>query len=621
METFLEFAFIYLVAAVVTVPLAKRFGLGAVLGYLVAGALIGPQMLRLVDGKASGVGSVAEFGVVMMLFLVGLELQPRLLWKMRAQLVGLGGLQVFGTALVLAGAGYALHLGWRVPVAVGLILAMSSTAIVLQSLQERGLFDTGAGQASFAVLLFQDVSVIPILAILPLLAVHPAGASAALHDGDGWLNHLSGGARAAVAIAAMVGVVVVGRYVVNPVFRAIASTRLRDLFTAAALLLVISVALLMHLLGLSPALGTFLAGVVLADSEFRHEMEADIEPFKGLLLGLFFMSVGSAIDFHLIATQPVRIVGLVLAFMAAKALVLFALGRVFKLSTPDRWLFALALCQGGEFAFVLLSFVVTQGVLSPAQAAPLVAAVAMSMAIAPLLFLLYAKVIAPRFAANKAARRADDPIHAEESGVIIAGFGRFGLVVGRMLQVNGFTATVLDLDPAQVDTIRKLGLKVFYGDATRLELLEAAGVSRARIFIIAIDNEDQSVALAGTLRRHYPHLRIMARAIGRIHTYRLMKVGVTEVYRETLDSSLSLAVDALRGLGMRGHQAWRAAKKFKVHDEQAVRSLAEFWDQEDETYFSETRRTIVALEQLFERDRGQTVGPDDAWDAPVPREK
>lgn len=619
MEPFLLHAFVYLVAAVAMVPLAKRFGLGAVLGYLVAGAVIGPHCLGFIGRQGSSVASVAEFGVVMMLFLVGLELQPRLLWKMRAQLLGLGGLQVFGTAAVIAGLGAALGFGLKVSFAAGLILAMSSTAIVLQSLQERGLFKTPAGQSAFAVLLFQDVSVIPIFAILPLLAVSGAvSAEGAGETHPGLIASFPGWLQALIVLAAVAGVVAAGRYVVNPAFRAIAGTKLRELFTAAALLLVVSVALGMHQLGMSPALGTFLAGVVLADSEFRHELEADIEPFKGLLLGLFFISVGAGIDFVLIGGQPGKIALLVLAFMTVKAVVLYSLGRSFKMETPDCWLFALSLAQGGEFAFVLLSFVVDHGVLTRDQASPLVAAVALSMALTPLLFLAYEKLIAPRWSRKKAPERATDTIESHDYPVIIAGFGRFGLVVGRMLQVNGFSATILDLDPAQVDIIRRLGMKVFYGDATRLELLQAAGAEKAKLFIIAIDDEERSVALAEVVRKHFPNLRILVRASGRIHAFRLLRIGVTEVYRETLDSSLRVAVDALRALGVRGYQAERAAKKFRIHDERVVRELADFWEKDEEIYFGEARRLVVAVEQAFASDREKLAeATDEGWDTPA----
>ncbi len=621
MDSLLFQAFIYLVAAVVAVPVAKRLGLGSVLGYLLAGILIGPHVLKLVGGGGGDVMHFAEFGVVMMLFLVGLELQPALLWRMRAQLLGLGGLQVFGTALVIAGIGTALGLGFRLSLAAGLILAMSSTAIVLSSLQERGQLKTPGGQASFAVLLFQDIAVIPIFALLPLLAVATPGAaadSAAAHSASA-IAHLSGWAQAGVTLAAVAAIVVAGRFLLNPLFRAIARTGLRELFTAAALLLVIGVSLVMQLVGLSAALGTFVAGVVLANSEYRHELESDIEPFKGLLLGLFFITVGAGIDFGLFRTSPGLIASLVFALLAVKFLVLFALSRVFKLAAPAGLLFAFALAQGGEFAFVLLTFVVNQQVLTAAQAAPLTATVALTMALTPLLFLLNEKLIQPRFArATGPAREADaiDPA-THENPVIIAGFGRFGHIVGRLLRANGVGTTVLDLDADQIEIIRRLGIKVFYGDATRLDLLHAAGAARAKLIVIAIDDEAKAVALAETVRKHFPQLKIFARASGRVHAYEFQKRGITTFYRETLGSSLDLGVDVLRALGFRAHQAHRAAQLFKTHDEMAVRDLAQHWEN-DAVYFNEARRHIEAFDRMFANDAAETRARADRGWEPIP---
>ncbi|MEO7598614.1 MAG: monovalent cation:proton antiporter-2 (CPA2) family protein, partial [Opitutus sp.] len=596
-ESMLLHAFIYLLAAVVSVPLAKRLGLGSVLGYLLAGVLIGPHVLSLVGGRSGDVMHFAEFGVVMMLFLVGLELQPALLWKMRARLFGLGGLQVAGTAAVIAAIGYALGLGTRVPFAAGLILAMSSTAIVLQSLQERGKLKTPGGEAAFAVLLFQDIAVIPILALLPLLAIAGKGGSIDPATATG-IARLPGWAQASVIVAAVVGIVLIGRYVVNPLFRAIAKTEIRELFTAAALLLVIGVSLLMQMVGLSAALGTFVAGVVLANSEYRHELEADIEPFKGLLLGLFFITVGAGIDFGLMREQPGLIAQLVLALLAIKFVVLLVLSRIFKLATPDGMLFSFALAQGGEFAFVLLSFVVDHRVLTRAEAEPLVAAVALSMAVAPLLFVFNERIVQPRFSRPRGPAREPDVIDGGDNPVIIAGFGRFGHVVGRLLRANGVGTTVLDLDADQVEIVRRLGMKVFYGDATRLDLLHAAGAARAKTIVIAIDGEDKAVQLVELVQKNFPKLKIFARAVGRVHAYEFQKRGVMTFYRETLGSSLDLGVDVLRDLGMPLQQAERAAQIFKKHDEQSVRELAKFWE-DDETYFKNARQNIEAFEQMF----------------------
>ena len=611
-------AFVYLAAAVVSVPLARRFGLGSVLGYLLAGVLIGPHVLGVTGERSGDVMQFAEFGVVMMLFIVGLELQPARLWQMRAQLFGLGGLQVAGTAAAVAAIGAACGLGLRVPLAAGLILAMSSTAIVVQSLQERGQLKTPGGEAAFAVLLFQDISVIPILALLPLLA---AKAPAAAGPAAGQVNGLAAwpGWAQALVIAAAVGLVVfAGRHVVNPLFRAIARTGLRELFTAAALLLVVGVSVAMELVGLSAALGMFVAGVVLANSEYRHELEADIEPFKGLLLGLFFISVGASIDFHLLATHPGAIAGIVLALQVVKFAVLFVLSRVFRLTTPDGLLFSFALAQGGEFAFVLLSFVVDRQVLTRAEADPLVAAVALSMAVAPLLFLLNEKLVQPRFARAATPERAADRIDPQDNPVIIAGFGRFGHIVGRLLRANGVGTTVLDLDAEQVEIVRKLGIKVFYGDATRLDLLQAAGAARAKLIVIAIDHEDKAIELVELVQKHFPQLKIYARAAGRVHAYEYQRRGVLTFYRETLGSSLDLGIDVLRELGMPAHQATRAARRFKRHDESSVRELAQYWE-DDEAYFKNARQHIEAFEQMFASDGPGRIGEGDrGWDPAPP---
>ena len=600
-------AFIYLLAAVITVPLAKRFGLGSVLGYLLAGVVIGPHVLGIVGDPAGDVMHFAEFGVVMMLFLVGLELQPAVLWKMRTQLLGLGGLQVVGTAVVIAAIGYGLGYGMRVSTAAGLILAMSSTAIVLQSLQERGKLKTPGGEAAFSVLLFQDMAVIPVLAILPLLATDQADAAGAAPEG---MAALPGWEQALVIVAAVAGIVLAGRYVVNPLFRAIAKTQLRELFTAAALLLVISVSLIMQKVGLSAALGTFVAGVVLANSEYRHELEADIEPFKGLLMGLFFISVGAGIDFALMGAHPGAIAGLVLALLAVKFAWLFVLSRVFKLATPEGMLFSFALAQGGEFAFVLLSFVVNHRVLTRAEAEPLVAAVALSMAATPLLFLINERWVQPRFARARGPVRPADTIEAGDNPVIIAGFGRFGHVVGRLLRANGVGTTVLDLDADQVEIVRRLGIKVFYGDATRLDLLQAAGAARARAIVVAIDGEDKAVQLVELVQKHFPGLKIFARAAGRVHAYEFQKRGVMTFYRETLGSSLDLGIDVLKELGMPESEAKSAALIFKQHDEKSVRDLARYWE-DDEAYFKNARQNIEAFEQMFASDtqRGH-LAPD-----------
>lgn len=595
-------AFIYLAAALVAVPFAKRLGLGSVLGYLLAGVAVGPFVLGLVKGGGD-VMHFAEFGVVMMLFLIGLELRPALLWRMRVPILGLGGLQIAVTALVLGTVALVFGLTIKPALAVGLILAMSSTAIVLQSLGEKGLLKSPGGEASFAVLLFQDIAVIPILAVMPLLANLPAPAVAdhAAH-GSGGLAALSGWQHTALVVGSIIVMVIAGRFLLRPFFRYIASTRLREMFTATALFIVIGIAMLMQKLGLSPALGTFIAGVVLAESEYRVQLEADIEPFKGLLLGLFFIAVGAGIDFSLMARQPAAIAQIVFGLIALKFLVLLALGRGFRLRASDAFLFASALAQGGEFAFVLLSFATAEAVLSPEAASLLIAAVALSMAAAPLLLLINDKLVQPLFCTCKPERTADE-IDEHDSPVILAGFGRFGHIVGRLLRANGVPTTVLDNDADQVETLRRFGMKSFYGDASRLDLLQSAGAGRARLFILAIDDEAKSIQIVKMVQRHFPELRIHARATSRQHAYELLRLGVTQVHRETLGSALDLSVEALRELGFDPERARRAAGIFRDHDEAAVREMAQLKG-DLEAYVSAARQHTLNLERALQADTG-----------------
>ncbi len=609
-------AFVYLAAAVVAVPIAKRLGFGSVLGYLLAGVIVGPFVFNLVGEKGQDILHFAEFGVVMMLFLIGLELEPSRLWRLRGPIFGLGGLQVTVTAAAIMGCGLAFGLGWKPALAVGLTLALSSTAIVLQTLNEKGLMPTRGGRSAFAVLLFQDIAVIPILALLPLLAT---GAGGPVHDGGHggttWVEGMPGWAQTVAVLIAVGVVVLAGRFLVSPAFRIIGRTRLRELFTAAGLLLVIGIALLMSRVGLSPALGTFLAGVVLANSEYRHQLETDIEPFKGLLLGLFFIAVGASIDFQLIGAEPARIAGLVAGLILLKLVILLVLGRLFRLSLDQNLLFGFALAQGGEFAFVLFAFASRSGVLEERIVAPLIAAVAVSMAAAPLLMLLNEKLIQPRFGTHETEAREPDAFD-EENPVIIAGFGRFGNVIGRLLLANGVGTTVLDVDSDQVDMLRKLGLKVFYGDAGRADLLRAAGAERAQVLIVAVGGREKVLEIVNTAREHFPQLAILCRVSGRRHAYELLEAGVTHVYRETLDSSLQVGIDALCQLGFRRHQAIRAARKFRRHDEDSVRELAGMW-KDREAYLVRAREIIYSVEQLIRDEVRQGRHPDldAAWDS------
>jgi monovalent cation:proton antiporter-2 (CPA2) family protein len=612
-------AFVYLAAAVVAVPIAKRLGLGSVLGYLMAGIAIGPFGLNLVGQGGQDIMHFAEFGVVLMLFLIGLELDPSLLWRMRAPILGLGGLQVTVTAAAIALCGIGLGLAWPSGLAIGLTLALSSTALVLQTLSEKGLMPTRAGQSSFSVLLFQDIAVIPILALLPLLAVdgvaHAAGHGGANHGATTWVEGMPGWAQTLAVLGAVGAVILAGRFLVVPAFRIIARTRLRELFTAAALLLVIGIALLMSRVGLSPALGTFLAGVVLANSEYRHQLETDIEPFKGLLLGLFFIAVGASIDFHLIVGDPELIAGLVAGLVVLKLAVLLLLGRLFKLSLDQNLLFGFALAQGGEFGFVLFSFAAQYGVLAADLVATLIAAVAVSMAMTPLLMLVNEKLVQPRFGTRETVEREADAIQ-EENPVIVAGFGRFGHLVGRFLLASGVGTTVLDVDSDQVDMLRKLGLKVFYGDASRVDLLRAAGADKAKALIVAVDGKEKTLEIVRTAQENFPHLRILARAYGRQHAYDLLEAGVELVYRETLDTSLRVGMDALCELGFRRHQALRAARKFRRHDEASLRELAGM-RRDRRTYMVRAREIIQTVEQLVrsEVEQGRHPELDAAWDS------
>jgi glutathione-regulated potassium-efflux system ancillary protein KefC len=585
---------VYLLAAVVAVPLAKRLGLGSILGYLLAGTVIGPYVLGLVGESSHGVMHIAEFGVVMMLFLIGLELRPALLWQLRRTILGLGGCQVGGTALVITAVALACSLSWKASLAIGLVLAMSSTAIALQSLGEKGQLKTPGGEASFSILLFQDIAVIPVITLMPLLADLPKSPRATDHSAPGAaaLGSLPGWQQTLLVLGAIAGLVFAGRYV--------AATRLRELFTAATLLLVVAIVLLMQKVGLSPALGTFLAGVLLPDSEYRVQLETDLEPFKGLLLGLFFISVGATIDFSLVASKPGIVALLVAALIAVKLGVLYSVGRLFRLEPGQGWLLAFALAQGGEFAFVLFSYATQQSVLHPGVANLLVAAVALSMATAPLLLLLHDRVVLPRFQIHP-VQREPDAIDEHDNPVILAGFGRFGHIVGRLLRASGIGTTVLDHDPDQVELLRRFGLKSFYGDASRLDLLHAAGAERARLFILAIDDEEKARQIVKMVQKQFPNLKILARAISRQHAYDLLNLGVPEVFRETLGSALDLGVAALRSVGMDDHRAHRAAQLLREHDEASVRDMARL-DSRSEVYVSRAHQHSENLLRALQSD-------------------
>lgn len=616
-DTFFFQALVYLTAAVVSVPIAKKIGLGSVLGYLIAGVIIGPTVLGLIGTEGQDIMHFAEFGVVMMLFVIGLELEPSLLWRMRNSIVGLGGLQVALTSLVIFIISIALGISWQAALALGMTLSLSSTAIVLQTMNEKGLMKSSSGQSSFSVLLFQDIAVIPMLAIFPLLATQVVQSG---EDHQTLVGSLPGWAQTLVVLGAVALIIVGGRFLIRPVFRFIAQTRMLEIFTAASLLLVISIAVLMTQVGLSPALGTFLAGVVLANSEYRHELISDIEPFKGLLLGLFFISVGASINFQLIIDSPLLIASLVVLLMTIKGLVLFISGKFFRISTDQNLIFSVALSQVGEFAFVLFSFAAQNSIIDSNIINVMVAVVALSMAMTPIVIVLNEKLILPRFGTKEKDERESDTVD-EENPVIIAGFDRFGNTVGRLLKANGIGTTVLDFDSDRVDVLRKLGLKVYYGDASRHELLHAAGAEKAKIIVIAFEDPEKNLALVHTIQKHYPHLKILVRSIDRSDANKLLTSGVNEVYRETLDTSLRLGIDVMRMLGIRAHRAHRAAKIFIKHDENALRELALIHKDKKE-YLNAAKQYIAELEEIIQADSSDPdLERDAGWDAETLREE
>lgn len=592
----------------------RRLGLGSVLGYLIAGMLIGPSVLGFIRNGGADLMHAAEFGVVMMLFLIGLELEPALLWRLRRSILGLGGLQVVVTALMLSAGAIAVGLVWQQALALGLVLSLSSTAIVLQSVQEKGLMQQPIGQKAFSVLLFQDIAVIPMLALFPLLANLPKPGAVASHDSSLWLHGLPAWWQALFTLGAILLVIVAGRYLVRPLLRMVAKTRQREVFTATALLIVIAIAVLMMQVGLSPALGTFLAGVVLANSEYRHELESDLEPFKGLLLGLFFIAVGASIDFRLLAQQPLLVAGLVGGIMVFKILVLGVLGRKSGLSGQDVIWFAGSLSQVGEFAFVLLTFTMQQGILPENITTLMVAVVAITMAVTPLLLLGLEKLVLPRLlpAVPEGEQRAADVIETEHP-VIIAGFGHFGNTVGRFLRAHKVGMTILDNDADRVELLRRMGFKVYYGDASRAELLAAAGAERARLIIIALEPAAKRLELIETIKKHFPNLRMLVRASHRYDAYDQMNAGMLHIYRETLDTSLRVGVDALRFLGHRSYTTQRAARFFHRFDEASLRKLSAIRDPDD--YVVSAREKIEELEALLQADLNHLLDDvERGWD-------
>jgi CPA2 family monovalent cation:H+ antiporter-2 len=611
-------AIIYLAAAVIFVPIAKKIGLSSILGYLFAGIIIGPFVLGLIGQRGEDIMHFAEFGVVMMLFLIGLELDPYKFWKMRKFILGMGSIQVFGTTFLITLATYSLFgWTWQTALAVGLALSLSSTAIVLQTLKEKGLSNTSMGRASFAVLLFQDISVIPILAFIPLLA--SADLAENLITNKSFISEFAGWLKTLIVFATIGLVYVSGKFLVVPFLHMIAKTRLQELFTATALLLVLGVSYLMQLVGLSPALGAFMAGVVLANSEFKHELEGDIAPFKGLLLGLFFIGVGASINFDLIIENPVFILVSVLVLTLIKFLVLFGVGKLYKKSNDQNLLFSIGLSQAGEFGFVILSFGMQISIVQTTIANQTLAVIALSMLLTPFLLLINEKWIDPNFGVKETVDDKVTPID-DHKEVIIAGFGHFGSTIGRLLRANGVNATILDHDSERVDMLRKIGFKVYYGDATRKELLEAAGIANAKLFIAAIDNPTVNLTMVELIRKNYPHLKILSRARNRVDAFELLEHGVNQFYRETLYTAVHLGVDALVEMGHRKYSATRQGQRFIKYDDETTRRIAS--KRHDKMAFLATMKDELEMQEELLKNDLQTnfKASDHAWDSSVLKE-
>jgi glutathione-regulated potassium-efflux system ancillary protein KefC len=600
---FLYSALIFLACAVVFVPICQRLGLGSVLGYLLGGIAIGPWGFGLI-ANVEDILHFSEFGIVLFLFLIGLELEPKRLWSLRVPIFGLGTLQVLLNTIAFTGAGILLGWSWQTSLLAGMGFALSSTAIALQVLKEKNTLQSKAGNSAFSILLFQDIAVIPMIAILPLLVLNSGVGEQAVNADPKWVGLLR---MAGIFIA----VIFVGRLATRPVLRIVASTRLREIFTAFALLLIVAMSALMQFLGLSMGLGAFVAGVLLADSEYRHALETDIEPFKGLLLGLFFISVGMSIDIGSVRESPLLIAGMVAAIMATKFTIHYGLGRMFGLGRGPTPHFSLVLSQVGEFAFVLFASAKAVGVLDGHTAAPLVAATALSMLMSPIALAGFDKWLAPRL--DKKSKPEPDVIENSHPEVIIAGFGRFGQIIGRLLYANGIGATVLDHEPDQIELLRKFGFKIYYGDATREDLLHAAGARDAKILVVAIDDAEASIKLVDLAKKEFPNLRIYARARNVQHVYQLLERKVEVIERETFEASLRLGRGVLQGLGWPAHPAWVAANTFRDHNNQIIHEMSSMRASQEDL-ISYVKQSRLDLEKMFEREKQRRQNAEAGWD-------
>ncbi|WP_089153109.1 monovalent cation:proton antiporter-2 (CPA2) family protein [Algoriphagus marinus] len=612
MEGFLPQAIIYILAAIICVPIAKRLGMGSVLGYLIAGIVIGPYLLGFLE-EGEDIMHKAEFGVVMMLFLIGLELEPKNLWKMKELILRVGLSQVLITALLIFFIGIGLGFSWQISLAVGLSMALSSTAIVLQSLKEKNQMESQVGKLSFGVLLMQDIAVIPILAILPLLVVAGSMAPGEM-ESHGLIDSFPGWLQTLFIFGAIGVVVLLGRYGFGPILNWVSKTKLRELFTASALLIVVGITFLMELVGLSPALGTFLAGVILANSPYKHALESDLDPFKGLLLGLFFMAVGATINFNLIANNAAVILSATMGILLLKTLILLIIGRAKKLKLGENLSFAIGLSQVGEFSFVTYAFANQLGIIDQQNSDMLMAITALSMTITPILIVIMDKAILPKLSTVKKSDRKMDEIDQKHK-VILLGFSHFGSTLGRFLRANGIEATVLDYDPDRVDFLRKMGFKVYYGDATRIDLLQAAGAGDADILISAIKDPETNFKLAQLCKENFPNLEVMIRAKNRTDAYELMEMGIKNIYRDHLDTSIRMGEDALKKLGFRAHTIHRLAKNFREYDESALEILVKYKNDEKK-YISAVKLQIEQQEALLSGELSRKFSLNDhAWDS------
>jgi monovalent cation:proton antiporter-2 (CPA2) family protein len=588
MESYVQQTLVFIGSAILLVPIFKYLGFGSVLGYLIAGILVGPHCLRLI-GDSESIMHFAEIGVVLLLFMIGLEIQPFKLWSMRRHLLGLGGLQILVTTLLFTMIAKWLGLSMLAAVVIGFSLSLSSTAFALQTLMERNQFNTEFGRSSFSILLMQDLIAIPALAIIPAFAV---GTSS---DAGFW-------PKIGSFFAILFALILISRYLMRPVFRILVGTHTREIFTAATLFIVLGVAVLMQKIGLSAALGTFIAGVLLAESEYRHELEANLEPFKGLFMGLFFISVGMSVSLELIAQKPIMIVLMAVGYLICKFSVIYGVGRLFKLNHQNSKQMSLSIAQGGEFAFVIFGMIATFQLASEETIALLTAVITLSMALNP----LFSKMD-EKFSCKKQQNEEIkyDEIKDESPVAIIAGFGRFGQIFGRLMRAQGIRFVSIDHDSTQIELLRKFGSKVYYGDASRLDLLEAAGAARAKYFIVAVDNVETSVNIVKTLKQHFPHLKIFARARNRGHMFDLMDEGVTHIKRETFDSSLMFVKEFLVDLGYELKRATSIVERFKEHDELMVLEQHKV-RHDDKMFVSLAKQGTAQLAQVLSEETERT---------------